>query len=303
MYSCPTQQQGTSGSIVAARPDLVIDKVSCCAPLALYYDPNDVVKAWGLLLAGARAKGAALTSTSTFGYDTTTIGLQALTNVALPLYHAAVTAYNAKNASGLVALNATLMELMVDMDALAATQPLFLLGNWIKDARSWATTTTTAEVKASGTATGGCTVAPSSRVNCGWDGISAEQCDYQGCCFDNTVQGHPWCFFRDLDDADLYEWNARTQVTLWGPQDSGLTQYAYKLWSGLIADFYRPRWSMWLTALHEAVTNGKAFDQAAFTTSVEAWEEAWTWETNAYPTEPTGDAATLSQQLYAKWFK
>lgn len=35
---------------------------------------------------------------------------------------------------------------------------------------------------------------PDSRKNCGFPGITSEQCFATGCCFDTTVPGVPWCF-------------------------------------------------------------------------------------------------------------
>uniref|UniRef100_A0A8C3WU49 Trefoil factor 1 n=1 Tax=Catagonus wagneri TaxID=51154 RepID=A0A8C3WU49_9CETA len=39
-----------------------------------------------------------------------------------------------------------------------------------------------------------CQVAPHARVNCGFSGITAEECKNKGCCFDSQVIGVPWCF-------------------------------------------------------------------------------------------------------------
>ncbi|XP_070263245.1 trefoil factor 2 [Myotis yumanensis] len=35
---------------------------------------------------------------------------------------------------------------------------------------------------------------PDSRKNCGFPGITSDQCFAAGCCFDTTVPGVPWCF-------------------------------------------------------------------------------------------------------------
>ncbi|KAL1771165.1 trefoil factor 1 [Sigmodon hispidus] len=40
-----------------------------------------------------------------------------------------------------------------------------------------------------------CTVAPRERRNCGFPGVTAEQCHERRCCFDNTIRGIPWCFY------------------------------------------------------------------------------------------------------------
>ncbi|NXW18388.1 TFF2 factor, partial [Circaetus pectoralis] len=39
-----------------------------------------------------------------------------------------------------------------------------------------------------------CKMAPSERKNCGYPGISADECRKAGCCFNNSVAGVPWCF-------------------------------------------------------------------------------------------------------------
>lgn len=37
-------------------------------------------------------------------------------------------------------------------------------------------------------------VAPHKRENCGFPGITSDQCFSSGCCFDSSVVGVPWCF-------------------------------------------------------------------------------------------------------------
>ncbi|KAM9627819.1 uncharacterized protein ACIBXB_017509 [Morphnus guianensis] len=39
-----------------------------------------------------------------------------------------------------------------------------------------------------------CKMAPRERKNCGYPGISPEECKKAGCCFSNSVAGVPWCF-------------------------------------------------------------------------------------------------------------
>ncbi|XP_021077503.1 trefoil factor 1 [Mus pahari] len=40
-----------------------------------------------------------------------------------------------------------------------------------------------------------CTMAPRERKNCGFPGVTAQQCTEKGCCFDDSVRGFPWCFY------------------------------------------------------------------------------------------------------------
>lgn len=52
--------------------------------------------------------------------------------------------------------------------------------------------------------------------------------------------------------ADYYEYTARNQVTMWGP-DGEINDYASKSWGGLVGDYYLPRWLVFLDYL-EGVT-------------------------------------------------
>ena len=55
------------------------------------------------------------------------------------------------------------------------------------------------------------------------------------------------------DESNLYEWNARVQITTWGNRycadTGGLRDYAHKEWQGLLSDFYKPRWEMFFNYL------------------------------------------------------
>lgn len=56
---------------------------------------------------------------------------------------------------------------------------------------------------------------------------------------------------RATNDAEreLFEYNARVQITTWSFQDSDLHDYAHREWGGLLADFYLPRWEMFISKL------------------------------------------------------
>ena len=64
------------------------------------------------------------------------------------------------------------------------------------------------------------------------------------------------------DEKNLYEWNARVQITTWGNRycadTGGLRDYAHKEWQGLLSDFYKPRWEMFFNYLrNDLETMGK----------------------------------------------
>ncbi len=48
--------------------------------------------------------------------------------------------------------------------------------------------------------------------------------------------------------ADFLEYEARNQVTLWGPAGQ-ISDYASKSWSGLVSTYYLPRWQMFVDYL------------------------------------------------------
>jgi len=61
--------------------------------------------------------------------------------------------------------------------------------------------------------------------------------------------------------ADYYEHNAKRIVTVWGPP---VDDYSARIWSGLVRDYYLPRWQHWFASKAE----GTDFDFVA-------WEENW----------------------------
>ncbi|GHV02290.1 alpha-N-acetylglucosaminidase [Bacteroidia bacterium] len=65
-------------------------------------------------------------------------------------------------------------------------------------------------------------------------------------------------FGRTPEESDRYETNARRLVTVWGPGngDASLNDYACRIWSGLIRDYYIPRWEHYFAAKK----SGTAFD-------------------------------------------
>ena len=65
--------------------------------------------------------------------------------------------------------------------------------------------------------------------------------------------------------ADTYESNARRIVTIWGPP---VNDYSARIWSGLIRDYYLPRWKFYFSQKK----TGQKFD-------FEKWEAGWVEKT------------------------
>lgn len=76
-------------------------------------------------------------------------------------------------------------------------------------------------------------------------------------------------------DAAVMERDARSLVSVWGYQTSGLHDYSGRHWSGLIRDLYLPRWSAWASWLAAAAEAGAAPDVAVLHARIIEIEEAW----------------------------
>ncbi|KAL5827350.1 hypothetical protein ACOSQ3_019193 [Xanthoceras sorbifolium] len=103
-----------------------------------------------------------------------------------------------------------------------------------------------------------------------------------------------------------YEWNARTQVTMWydtnKTMQSQLHDYANKFWSGLLEDYYLPRALTYFSHLSNSLRDNEKF-------KLEEWRKEWisfsnNWQaaTDLYTVKATGDALAISKALYGKYF-
>jgi alpha-N-acetylglucosaminidase len=106
---------------------------------------------------------------------------------------------------------------------------------------------------------------------------------------------------RNDQERRLYEWNARNQITLWGPRDSWLHDYARKDWSGMMASFPLPRWELFVRRLDEALAGGKECDVDAFEKEVRLLEEKWAQGMEDYPVAPVGDSVAVVRELWDKY--
>ena len=99
---------------------------------------------------------------------------------------------------------------------------------------------------------------------------------------------------------DLFEYNARNLLTLWGP-DGNINDYARKSWAGLYIDYYYPRWKMFIDQVIEAITAGIEFDIDKFRTDALNFGREWQNKTNRYSSDPIGDTSTIAKALYEKY--
>ena len=105
------------------------------------------------------------------------------------------------------------------------------------------------------------------------------------------------------NDAEkrLYEYNARNQITLWGPRGE-IRDYANKQWSGVMADYFKPRWTTFLDAIEKSLINRTKPNITKINQDIfKQVERPFTFSTKLYPTEARGDCIEISMKMLSKW--
>lgn len=101
------------------------------------------------------------------------------------------------------------------------------------------------------------------------------------------------------EEKAYYNRNARTIITIWQPwENGGLRDYAGRLWSGLLKDYYRPRWALFMDRLEDAVKHNKEIDRKAYDKAVRHIDYQWTLQQNTYPDQPTEDIIEEATRIW-----
>lgn len=109
-------------------------------------------------------------------------------------------------------------------------------------------------------------------------------------------------------DADLLEWDARSQVTTWYPTPpsptNGLYDYANKQYNGIVRDYYLQRYAAYASLASAAIPTGKPVTAADYIAALTTIGQQWTTATapaSIYPAEPQGDAVAVARALFNKY--
>lgn len=101
---------------------------------------------------------------------------------------------------------------------------------------------------------------------------------------------------KTVEEKDLYEWNARVQITTWGNRicadNGGLHDYGHKEWQGLLKDFYYLRWSTFMKSLASQLSlqDTPRIDWYGL-------EESWTLQKNPYSSKAEGSPIDVAKEV------
>ena len=100
------------------------------------------------------------------------------------------------------------------------------------------------------------------------------------------------------DNKWNYLYNAKNQITLWGPT-AQINDYAAKAWSGLYSSYYAARWKLFTDALIDQAVRNATWKDLPYQINAAALQKAWVEAHSLFPTTTNGkDAIGLARQLY-----
>ncbi|XP_044749402.1 alpha-N-acetylglucosaminidase [Coccinella septempunctata] len=105
------------------------------------------------------------------------------------------------------------------------------------------------------------------------------------------------------EEKDLFEYNARNQVTLWGPNGE-IMNYAIKQWSGVVSDFLRPRWKLFLDYSNDILVKNGTFNETHIRQQMfETVEKPFTFKKTEIFRKASGNFTNLLGFKTQKWWK
>lgn len=99
-------------------------------------------------------------------------------------------------------------------------------------------------------------------------------------------------------DKQQFVMNAKRQITTWSGVSSDLHDYANKEWSGLLIDFYLPRWEAYVS-YKKGLLNGKKVNLPDYP----KMEKKWVLKNSIYPTKVSKEGAINTiEWIYKKYY-
>ena len=102
-------------------------------------------------------------------------------------------------------------------------------------------------------------------------------------------------------NPDFFEYEARNQVTLWGPTGQ-VEDYASKQWARLVGTYYAQRWSLFVDYL--AATDPARYNDTEFSLELHKWEYSWVGQKsgpNACGQPKKGDLRSVISRTMEEW--
>jgi len=118
--------------------------------------------------------------------------------------------------------------------------------------------------------------------------------------FDNWVRDSHRFAASDAPKS-YFEKNAKVLVTTWGPKGNVVTDYAARDWSGLIKQYYLPRWEKFFSITRDCMMTSTNFDQKKFDEDITEMEWNFCEKPYQFNLEKSGNVPDLSLSLLKKY--
>jgi alpha-N-acetylglucosaminidase len=175
-------------------------------------------------------------------------------------------------------------ELMTELDTLLRASAGFLLGQWVRDARAFATNNSNS-TGAAGKAYDADFLEWNARSQVtSWFPVGQESPGVPG-----------------VEDREQKEMAATG-----GPSGlkSGLWDYGNKAWGGLVDPYYSTRYQIYAAHKLQSISGKRTFNESAYDKDLVAWAhnfEHRKWDETTLPATATGDVVKLSRALWTKY--
>ena len=100
--------------------------------------------------------------------------------------------------------------------------------------------------------------------------------------------------------AAYLEYNARNQITLWGPAGEN-NDYASKQWAGLVGTYYVKRWQTFVSYLVGLKESGEAYNATLVADTMFSIGETWSKQTLSGTTGTKGETFDVVDTLLKRW--